>query len=105
VAGWSDLRTNPAVEWPGAYVRAVKTASGATAAVQIVYSSHRGSRDIEHISSAHDDAELELLKAAARQRLAARIGWTESARCADLAGQRRLPGSHAGTSPSLHGLR
>jgi len=51
----------------------VKTASGATA-VQIVYSSHRGSRDIEHIGSAHDDAELELLKAAARQRLAAGQG-------------------------------
>jgi Transposase DDE domain len=51
------------------YVRTVRTASGATA-VQIVYSSHRGSRDIEHIGSAHDDVELELLKAVARQRLA-----------------------------------
>lgn len=50
------------------YVRMVKTASGARA-VQIVYSSHRGSRQIEHIGSAHDDAELEVLKAAARQRL------------------------------------
>ena len=39
------------------YVRTVKTASGATA-VQIVHSSHRGSRDIEHIGSAHDEAEL-----------------------------------------------
>jgi Transposase DDE domain len=55
------------------YVRTVKTASGATA-VQIVYSSRCGSRDIEHIGSAHDDAELELLKAAARQRLAAGQG-------------------------------
>ena len=55
------------------YVRTVKTASGATA-VQIVYSSHRGSRDIEHIGSAHDDVELELLKAVARQRLAAGQG-------------------------------
>jgi hypothetical protein len=55
------------------YVRTVKTASGATA-VQIVHSSHRGSRDIEHVGSAHDDAELELLKAAARQRLAAGQG-------------------------------
>ena len=55
------------------YVRTVKTASGATA-VQIVYSSHRGSRDIEHIGSAHDDAELELLKTVARQRLAAGQG-------------------------------
>jgi len=55
------------------YVRTVRTASGATA-VQIVYSSHRGSRDIEHIGSAHDDVELELLKAAARQQLAAGQG-------------------------------
>jgi hypothetical protein len=56
-----------------AYVRTVKTASGATA-VQIVHSSRRGSRDIEHIGSAHDDAQLELLKAAAKQRLAAGHG-------------------------------
>jgi Transposase DDE domain len=55
------------------YLRTVKTSSGATA-VQIVHSSHRGSRDIEHIGSAHDDVELELLKAAARQRLAAGQG-------------------------------
>ena len=50
------------------YVRTVKTGSGATA-VQIVHSSRRGSRDIEHIGSAHDEAEAEVLKAAARQRL------------------------------------
>ena len=55
------------------FVRTVKTASGATA-VQIVYSHRRGSRDIEHIGSAHDEARLELLKAAARQRLAAGQG-------------------------------
>ncbi|HEX5200921.1 MAG TPA: IS1634 family transposase, partial [Actinoplanes sp.] len=55
------------------FVRTVKTASGATA-VQIVYSNRRGSRDIEHIGSAHDEARLELLKAAARQRLAAGQG-------------------------------
>ena len=55
------------------YLRTVKTASRARA-VQIVYSSRRGSRDIEHIGSAHDDAELELLKAVARQRLAASQG-------------------------------
>ena len=53
-----------------AYVRTVKTASGATA-VQIVHSSRRGSRDIEHVGSAHDDGELGALKAAARQRLTA----------------------------------
>jgi Transposase DDE domain len=53
-----------------AYVRTVKTASGATA-VQIVWSSRRGSRSIEHIGSAHDEAELAALKAAAAERLAA----------------------------------
>ena len=52
------------------YVRTVKTSSGATA-VQIVYSSRRGAREIEHLGSAHSGAEVELLKAAARQRLAA----------------------------------
>jgi len=56
-----------------AYVRTVKTASGATA-VQIVHSSRRGSRDIEHIGSAHEDARLELLMVVARQRLAAGQG-------------------------------
>jgi hypothetical protein len=57
-----------------AYVRTVKTSSGATA-VQIVWSCRQGSRSIGHIGSAHDDAELEALRAAARQRLAA--GQTE----------------------------
>jgi hypothetical protein len=52
-----------------AYVRTVRTASGARA-VQIVHGSRRGSRTIEHVGSAHDEAELEALKAAARQRLA-----------------------------------
>jgi succinate dehydrogenase flavin-adding protein (antitoxin of CptAB toxin-antitoxin module) len=52
--------------WAGVpYVRTVKTSSGATA-VQIVYSSRRGSREIDHLGSAHSDAEVELLKAAAR---------------------------------------
>jgi hypothetical protein len=51
------------------YMRTVKTTSGATA-VQIVWSSRRGSRAIEHVGSAHDEAELEALKAAARQRMA-----------------------------------
>jgi hypothetical protein len=51
-----------------AYVRTVKTSSGATA-VQIVWSFRRGSRSIEHLGSAHDEAEVEALRAAARQRL------------------------------------
>ena len=56
-----------------AYVRTVKTASGAVA-VQIVWSSRRGSRSIEHLGSAHDEQEVEALRAAARERLAAGQG-------------------------------
>jgi transposase len=59
-----------------AYVRTVKTGSGATA-VQIVHSSRRGARDIEHVGSAHDEAQLAVLKAAARQRLVAGQGELE----------------------------
>ena len=43
----------------GGYKTAVKTSSGATA-VQIVWSSRRGSRSIEHLDSARDQAELDL---------------------------------------------
>ena len=57
-----------------AFVRTVKTSSGATA-VQIVWSWRQGSRSIEHLGSAHDDVELAALKAAAAERLAA--GQTE----------------------------
>ena len=57
-----------------AYVRTVKTASGATA-VQVVWSWRQGSRSIEHIGSAHDEVELAALKTAAAVRLAA--GQTE----------------------------
>jgi hypothetical protein len=46
----------------------VKTASRATA-VQIVHSNRRGSREIEHIGSAHTPEDVEVLKAVARQRL------------------------------------
>jgi hypothetical protein len=52
-----------------AYVRAVKTAPRAIA-VQIVWSFGRGSRNIEHIGSAHDRAELEALIERAAKR-----GW------------------------------
>src|ERR1700682_1169869 len=68
INGCCTDRMNP----PGAvvaYVRTVKTASGAVA-VQIVWSTRRGARQIEHLGSAHDDAEVAALKAAARQRLA-----------------------------------
>jgi hypothetical protein len=52
-----------------AYVRTVKTGSGPTA-VQIVWSSGRGSRSIEHFRSAHDAVGVAALKATAAQRLA-----------------------------------
>jgi hypothetical protein len=51
-----------------AYVRTVRTKSGATA-VQIVWSSRRGARSIEHVGSAHDAVELQALKTAAARRL------------------------------------
>jgi Transposase DDE domain len=51
-----------------AYIRTVKTASRAIA-VQIVHSNRRGSREIEHIGSAHTPEDVEVLKAVARQRL------------------------------------
>ncbi len=51
-----------------AYVRTVKTKSGAIA-VQIVWSSRRGARSIEHVGSAHDAVELQALKIAAARRL------------------------------------
>ena len=57
-----------------AYVRTVKTSSGATA-VQVVWSWRKGSRSIEHLGSAHNEVELVALKAAAAERLAA--GQTE----------------------------
>jgi hypothetical protein len=49
-------------------MRTVKTTLGA---VQVVWSSRRGLRAIEHLGSAHDEVELEALKAAARQRMMA----------------------------------
>lgn len=53
-----------------AYVRTVKTASGATA-VQIVWSSTRGSRKIEHLGSARDEQQLAALRAAGEEKIAA----------------------------------
>jgi hypothetical protein len=52
----------------GRFVRRVPTASGATA-VQIVHKRGRDVVGIDHIGSAHDEAELELLLHVARERL------------------------------------
>lgn len=48
------------------YVRTVKTASGATA-VQVVFSENRGSKQLKHVGSAHDQEQLALLQAKAQQ--------------------------------------
>lgn len=50
------------------YIRKVPTASGAQA-VQIIWSKRRGHVEMEHIGSAHTEAEVELLWAVARQRM------------------------------------
>ena len=52
------------------FVRKVKTASGATA-VQIVSKDHGVRRIVEHLGSAHDETELEVLLEAGRQKIAA----------------------------------
>lgn len=51
-------------------MRTVRTSSGATA-VQVVWSSRRGARRIEHLGSAHDEAQVAALTAIAEQRMAA----------------------------------
>ncbi|WP_226358447.1 hypothetical protein [Pseudonocardia sp. ICBG601] len=50
------------------FVRKVKTASGATA-VQVVEKRHGVRRIVAHVGSAHDDAELAVLIASARDRI------------------------------------
>ena len=52
------------------FVRKVRTASGATA-VQIVSKSGGVRRIVEHLGSAHDETELEVLLEAGRQKIAA----------------------------------
>ena len=88
------------------FVRKVRTASGAVA-VQVVTRRGRQAERIEHVGSAHTDAELALLLVAARERLSpgqdvldrgtcrwSRRGWTRSRtgpanRVASAAGGRR----------------
>ena len=65
-------------------MRKVKTASGATA-VQIVHKRGKQRLGIDHIGSAHDQAELELLLQVAREQLAAGqdqldLGWEPAGR-------------------------
>jgi len=54
---------------------------------RIVHGSPDGARSIEHDGSAHDEAELEALKAAARQRLAGQVSrWRSCPRGWDTCG-------------------
>jgi hypothetical protein len=51
----------------------MQPAGGGATAVQVVWFYQRGSRKIEHIGSAHDDAELEALRAPVRQLAAGQL--------------------------------
>ena len=77
------------------YARTVRTASDATA-VQAVYSSQRGSREIEPLGPAHDEAKPEALKAAAQQRLAAAQSVLDLGPCPRLRVPRSRPQSASG---------
>jgi hypothetical protein len=66
ICGWFTPSQPLAVV--GSFVRRVKTASGATA-VQIVHKRGRVVLGIDHIGSAHDEGQLELLLHAAQERL------------------------------------
>ena len=70
------------------FLRKVKTASGATA-VQIVEKRHGVRTILEHLGSAHDEAELEALIRIGRDKLHAN-GLIGSERTADFAGLRAL---------------
>ena len=71
--------------------------------MQVVCSSRRGSREIEHIGSAHDEAGLEAVKAAARQRMAA--GQLELDLGLGPAGCGPLPITSSGTTAKAAGAR
>ena len=68
------------------YMRTVKTALGGRAVQDRVFPPIAVRRDIKYIGSGPDDAGLELLKAAARQRLAAGQGELDSGLDATSAG-------------------
>ena len=83
------------------YVRTVKTTSGVTA-VQVVWSSRSGSRDIGHLGSAHDEAGVEALKAGAAAHSGRATGARPRAgrRQGERAGMVSIPASRASRSPA-----
>ena len=90
--GFCALGGAVAVGWAGAVCADGEDVVGRHGG-EIGHSYHRGSRQIEHIGSAHDDVDLELLKAAARQRLAAGQGEL------DLGLDARAPGGRCRSPP------
>lgn len=88
-------------------MRRVRTASGAVA-VQVVVKDHGEVVDVEHVGSAHTDADLALLLAAAQERLAPGqealdLGelTVEPARVSDTADWTRPPAAPAGSAPEV----
>ena len=71
-----------------AYVRTVQTSSGATA-VQVVWSSRQRARRIEHLGSAHDEAEVAALKQVAAERISAGQGQLDLGLATDADGKTR----------------
>ena len=78
------------------YLRQVKTASGATA-VQVVAKEHGVRRIVEHLGSAHDEAELAALMRLGRQRLLAGQQVLDLGPALDGGGQ--TPGDEPGDEP------
>ena len=78
------------------YLRQVKTASGATA-VQVVAKDHGVRRIVEHLGSAHDEAELAALMRLGRQRLLAGQQVLDLGPALDGGGQ--TPGDEPGDEP------
>ena len=80
------------------YLRQVKTASGATA-VQVVAKDHGVRRIVEHLGSAHDEAELAALMRLGRQRLLAGQQVLDLGPALDGGG--RAPGDEPGDSGAV----
>lgn len=65
--GWFSRTNRPVESGVVAFIRRVRTASGATAVQVAEYTSGRHQRIIAHLGSAHTDAELGILLARARE--------------------------------------
>ncbi|GAV94363.1 hypothetical protein ADENT20671_1132 [Actinomyces denticolens] len=82
------------------YVRKVRTASGATA-VQIVAKEHGVRRIVEHLGSAHDEAELAALVQAGREKIRGGQGVLDLAGLAPQAARQAAPAVVVGQRSAL----